>query len=128
MSCQHYHHIDSIEDETNLLKRIVHLQTQIRASRERKRLSDNSESETYSKIFEPITKSMKSLQAAVVSGSSSSLGKGKTSLKQHSTTPPPPPSPPALSSPSTNDDNDDDDDDEEEEEEEEEEEKEKEKE
>ena len=116
MSCQHYHRIDSIEDETNLLKRIVHLQTQIRASRERKRLSDNSESETYSKIFEPITKSMKSLQAAVVSGSSSSLGKGKTSLRQHSTTTPPPPSPPALSSPSTNDDNDDDEEEEEEEE------------
>ena len=61
----HYHHIDSAEDEARLLKHIIQLETQVRAKRERERLSANSESDRYSKIFEPITQSMKSIHDAV---------------------------------------------------------------
>ena len=60
-SSYHYHRINSIQDETNLLKQIIDLETQVRAKREKERLTSNSESERYAKIFEPITQSMKTL-------------------------------------------------------------------
>ena len=68
----YYHKINSVQDEANLLKQIINLETQVRAKRERERLTSNSESEKYAKIFEPITQSMRTLHTIASSSSSSS--------------------------------------------------------
>ena len=65
-----FHSMDTLQDESELLKRIIDLETQVRAKREIKRVSRNSENEQYSRIFDPITRQMKTLQAAVTTGSS----------------------------------------------------------
>ena len=49
----HFHPINSIDDETSLLSKIIHLETQIRAKKERERLERTGQNETYSRIFEP---------------------------------------------------------------------------
>ena len=72
MASHYYHHINSLEDEANLVKRIINLETEVRAKREKNRLINNSENEKYSKIFNPITQSMKTLQDAVTSSSGKS--------------------------------------------------------
>ena len=58
----HFHPINSIEDETELLSKIIHLETQIRAKRERERLFRTGQNETYTRIFEPITRELKTLK------------------------------------------------------------------
>ena len=57
----YYHRINNIAEEERLLKEIIDLQTQIRAQREKTRIANTSRSEKYTKNFEPITKSLKSL-------------------------------------------------------------------
>ena len=57
----HFHPINTIDDETDLLSKIIHLETQIRAKKERERLLNTGQNETYSRIFEPITRELKSL-------------------------------------------------------------------
>ena len=57
----YYHRINNIAEEERLLKEIIDLQTQIRAQREKTRIANTSRREKYTKIFEPITKSVKSL-------------------------------------------------------------------
>ena len=58
----HFHPINSIDDETELLSKIIHLETQIRAKRERERLFRTGQNETYTRIFEPITRELKTLK------------------------------------------------------------------
>ena len=77
----HFHTISSIQDEANLLKRIVDLETQVRAKREKRRVTDNAESEQYSRIFEPITKTMKKLHSAETITSSDKKGEMHNSSK-----------------------------------------------
>ena len=58
----YFHRIKTIEDRKRFLNEILLLQTQIRVKREKARLSTNSQNEQYTKIFEPITNSIKSLK------------------------------------------------------------------
>ena len=76
----HYHAMTSLDDETKLLKGIIDLETQVRAKREMQRVARNSESERFSRIFEPITGEMKSLQA-IANPSQSSSGPATKRLK-----------------------------------------------
>ena len=78
----YYHKINSVQDEANLLKQIINLETQVRAKRERERLTSNSESQKYAKIFEPITQSMKTLHTIASSSSSSSSSRPRTGGQQ----------------------------------------------
>ena len=80
----YYHKINSVQDEANLLKQIINLETQVRAKRERERLTSNSESEKYAKIFEPITQSMRTLHTIASSSSSPRTG-GQQSVNSGST-------------------------------------------
>ena len=83
----YYHKINSVQDEANLLKRIINLETQVRAKREQERIASNSESEKYARIFEPITQSMKTLHTIAGSGgtSSSSQRSGGQSANSNNT-------------------------------------------
>ena len=58
----HFHTISSIDDEQDLLQKLIHLETQIRAKRERERLLRTGQSEIYGRIFEPITREIKTLK------------------------------------------------------------------
>ena len=51
----YFHSIKTIEDQERMLKKILSLQTQIRARREKTRLTNNFQNEKHTKIFEPIT-------------------------------------------------------------------------
>ena len=57
----YYHQINNPDDEVRLLKEIVELQTAVRARQEQKRVIENAEDETYSRVFQPITKTMESI-------------------------------------------------------------------
>ena len=57
----HYHQIKTLADEERLLKEIIDLETYIHSEKEKKRLKKNSQNETFTQIFEPITKTMQSL-------------------------------------------------------------------
>ena len=57
----YFHQIKAVEDQKRMLKKILSMQTQIRAQREKDRLARNSQNEKYTKIFEPITRSLKNL-------------------------------------------------------------------
>ena len=57
----YYHQINNPEDEVRLLKEIVELQTAVRARQEQKRVIENAENEKYSRVFQPITKTMESI-------------------------------------------------------------------
>ena len=52
----------SIKDEENLLSKIIHMETVIRAQREKERLSRTGQSDMLRTIFEPITRELKTLQ------------------------------------------------------------------
>ena len=67
MNMTYYHKISNPDDELRLLKEIVELQTVVRARKEQKRVQDNSENEQYSRIFQPITKTMESLSLIHIS-------------------------------------------------------------
>ena len=56
-----YRRISRIEDEESLLEEMLALQSQIREQRERKRITGTNRAEKYSKIFEPVTKSIEKL-------------------------------------------------------------------
>jgi len=56
-----YRHIARIEDEKSLLEEMLALQSQIREQRERKRIAGTGRAERYSKMFEPVTKSIEKL-------------------------------------------------------------------
>ena len=58
----HFHTISSTEDEQDLLSKIIRIETQIRAQREKERLLRTGQNETYSRIFEPITRELKTIQ------------------------------------------------------------------
>ena len=55
--------IANIEDEQRLLEEMLTLQSQIREQRERKRIARTGRAERYSKMFEPVTKSIEKLVA-----------------------------------------------------------------
>ena len=57
----YFHQMKTVEDQQRMLKKILSMQTQIRARREKDRLTSNSQNEKYTKIFEPITQSLKNL-------------------------------------------------------------------
>ena len=57
----YYHQINNPDDEVRLLKEIVELQTAVRARQEQKRVIENAENEKYSRVFQPITKTMESI-------------------------------------------------------------------
>ena len=57
----YFHQIKTVKDEEQMLKKILSIQTQIRARREKERLARNSQNEKYTKIFEPITRTLKDL-------------------------------------------------------------------
>ena len=56
-----YHHISNLADEEKLLSDIIRLEAQIREEKEKRRINKNTQNETYTGIFEPITKSIQSL-------------------------------------------------------------------
>ena len=53
----------SIKDEENLLSKIIHMETAIRAKREKERLAQTGQSDMLRTIFEPITRELKTLRA-----------------------------------------------------------------
>ena len=57
----YFNQIKTVKDEEQMLKKILSIQTQIRARREKERLARNSQNEKYTKIFEPITRTLKNL-------------------------------------------------------------------
>ena len=54
----YFHRINTPEDEQELLKEIIDLDTRVRKEKERARLRDISRKATYEKIFDPITRKM----------------------------------------------------------------------
>ncbi len=57
----YFHQIKTVEDDEQMLKKILSIQPQICARQEKKRLARNSQNEKYTKIFEPITRTLKNL-------------------------------------------------------------------
>lgn len=54
----YFHRINTPQDEQELLKEIIDLDTRVRKEKERARLRDISRKATYEKIFDPITRKM----------------------------------------------------------------------
>lgn len=57
----HPYRLQSIEDERRLLEKMISLQDRVRVSREKERRLKSTQSSHYSKIFQPITNSLKQL-------------------------------------------------------------------
>ncbi len=57
-----YQHVTSLEQERCLLKAIIDAETEVRASREKKRLERDAQARAYGAIFEPITATMRQLK------------------------------------------------------------------
>ena len=66
------HHVRSIEDEADLLKKILNIETEIRAKRENERVRKNEHSHVLSRIFDPVTAEMRSIKNALDIDSSNS--------------------------------------------------------
>ena len=60
-----YHRINTIADEERLLEEMLQLQSQIRSQREAERKTKTYNSGKYTKIFEPVTKSIEKLLPSV---------------------------------------------------------------
>ena len=60
----HPYRLQSIEDERRLLEQMLSLQDKVRVSRERERRLKSTQSSHYTKMFQPITNSLKNLQTA----------------------------------------------------------------
>ena len=60
-----YHRINTITDEERLLEEMLQLQSQIRSQRESERKAKTYNSGKYTKIFEPVTKSIEKLLPSV---------------------------------------------------------------
>ena len=58
---QMYHRVNSLADEERLLQQVLELQSQIRAKREQMRKRKTHDDEKYTKIFAPLTKTIKQL-------------------------------------------------------------------
>ena len=58
-----FHRIDNIAGEQRLMEQMLQLQSEIRDKREADRIAKTSKSERYSKMFEPVTKSLDKLVA-----------------------------------------------------------------
>ena len=56
-----YHRIKDIEDQEQMLEEILSLQSDIRSQREKKRRLNTAQHEKYTRIFEPVTKSIAKL-------------------------------------------------------------------
>ena len=82
MEAPHFHDIKDIEDEEDLLSKMIHVETQIRAQAEAKRLKDEGEDIANAKIFEPITKELKTIAEIT-----STLTPGHTGTPGHTETP-----------------------------------------
>ena len=54
----YFHPIKRVEDRERMLERILSLQTQVRTKREKDQLASSSRNQKYTKIFEPITKTL----------------------------------------------------------------------
>ena len=86
MADLYVHHVRSIEDETDILKKILNLETEIRAKRENERVRKNEQSHALSRIFDPVTTEMKSIKNALNIGNSSlsnSLRRQQKKIVQH---------------------------------------------
>ena len=59
----YFHPIKTVEDRERMLQSVLVLQTQIRAKRKKERLVDKTQSTKYAKIFEPITRTSKDIEA-----------------------------------------------------------------
>ena len=61
-----YHHcrVQSIEDEKRLLEKMLYLESKVRLARENDRYLKATQSSHYTKMFQPITNSLKQLQTA----------------------------------------------------------------
>lgn len=59
-----YHRVNSLADEERLLQQVLELQSQIRAKREKLRKRKTHDDEKYTKIFAPLTKTIKKLAPA----------------------------------------------------------------
>ena len=75
-----FHAINRLEDESILLRKILNLQTEIRAKHENERVSKNEDTRVLSRIFDPITSEMRTIKDALDIGSSSS---SSTRQRQH---------------------------------------------
>ena len=67
MTAKMYHRITSLADEERLLEQKLALQSAIRAKRERKRRKRTHDTEVYSKMLEPVTKSIAKLHPSTTS-------------------------------------------------------------
>ena len=56
-----YHKIKAVEDQEQLLEKILSLQSEIRSQREKKRRLNTNEHEKYTRIFAPVTSSIAKL-------------------------------------------------------------------
>ena len=72
MAALHFHRVNCIEDEANILRKILNLETEIRTKRENERVRKNEQNRTLSRIFDPITSEMRSMKDALDIGSSGS--------------------------------------------------------
>jgi hypothetical protein len=81
MSDLYVRHVRSIEDETDILKKILNLQTEIRAKRENERVRKNEQSHALSSIFDPVTTEMRSIKNALDISSSSSSNSSRRRKK-----------------------------------------------
>lgn len=61
-----YRRISNIAEEEGLLQEMLNLQSQIRAQREKDRIAKTSRSEKYTKMFEPVTKSLERLVTPIL--------------------------------------------------------------
>ena len=61
VNMSHFHRIKTLKDQRKLLEEMLMLETKIRAQKEAERLVSSSQHNKYTKIFEPITNTMKDL-------------------------------------------------------------------
>ena len=59
----HFYRVDKLANEEQLLRKKLEIENQIREQREKKRLSRAVEGKRYSRILEPVTKSLEELKA-----------------------------------------------------------------
>ena len=58
-----YHRVNNIDEEERLMAEMLKLQSQVRAQRETDRIAHTQRSQRYTKMFEPVTKSIEKLAA-----------------------------------------------------------------
>ena len=67
-----YRRVNTIEQEESLLNEILRLEMLIRKQRETNRLQDSSRRNKYTRMFEPVTKTLKTLKASTAAPATAS--------------------------------------------------------